>query len=264
MVSTFLYSIATISYKLIDQMESKKSYKQIQSIYHEIERAEKPLKPVNIYTVTPVAGFQAKDSHPIAGFQRPAEAPPRKLNPRFEELLKINKDTVGWLTIPHSNIDYPILQADDNDYYLHHSFEHKKNSAGAIFMDYRNDPLSIGQNTILYGHRMRDGSMFKHLVKYLDNRFFTENPIITFDGLVKDGKWQVFSAYITDTSFNYIQTKFDSDNQYSAFLKAISERSKHKTSITLSIDDKILTLSTCSYEFDNARIVVHAKLISTP
>lgn len=248
--AVLLYSIGMISYKLINQAESKIEYESFQAIYTEAHRLKNTPEPVSVLFPSP-----AIESDQMAG------PPPKHVRERFKELLLLNPDTVGWITIQNSNIDYPVVQAEDNDYYLHHSFQRKKNAAGAVFMDFRNQSDENNYNTILYGHQMKNGTMFQTLDNYLDKTFFEENRYIQFDNLYQDRKWEVFSVYITPVSFNYIRTKFESDHDYSDFLRTIADKSLHSAEVDLHSGDRILTLSTCNYEFDNARLVVHAKLV---
>lgn len=180
---------------------------------------------------------------------------------KFIPILEINPEVVGWLIIPGTTIDYPVVQTDDNEYYLSHDINGKESKRGAIFMDYRNIPSGDDKNTILYGHNMRDGSMFKDITKFKDKNFFEENTTIWFYTLDKLTQWEVFSAYVTEAGFNYVRKDFQSDEDYLDFINSLKDKSMHKIEVDLNKDDKIITLSTCSYEFDDARFVVHARRV---
>ena len=181
------------------------------------------------------------------------------ISEKFAPLLEINPEVVGWITIPGTVIDYPVVQTDNNEYYLSHDINGNKSKRGAIFMDYRNTPNGDDKNTILYGHHMRDGSMFKDITKYKDKDFFDQNTTIWFYTLSELTQWEVFSAYVTDTEFNYLRKDFESEEDYLNFINTLKNKSMHNSEVELSKDDKIITLSTCSYEFDDARFVVHAR-----
>jgi sortase B len=181
--------------------------------------------------------------------------------PKYRPLLEINEDVVGWIKIPNTSIDYPVLQADDNEYYLNRNIYREKNRAGSIFMDYRIKLDSKDRHIIIYGHHMRDGTMFKDLIKYKNKDFFYTNNIIQFDTLYEEIKWEVFSVYITGTDFNYIKTHFNTPAEYENFLIAIKNKSLFPTDVELTADDQILTLSTCTYEYNDARFVVHARRV---
>ncbi|WP_407269433.1 class B sortase [Radiobacillus sp. PE A8.2] len=181
---------------------------------------------------------------------------------KFKELLRINDDIIGWITIPNTTIDYPVVQGTDNDFYLKHNVRKQENKAGSIFLDFRNKTNELSKNTIIYGHYMKNKTMFYDLVKYKDQQFYNDNRIIHFSTLQEDMEWEIFSVYETDISFNYIKESFASRDEFARFLDTINNKSMYPNDTTVSIDHNILTLSTCSYIFDNARLVVHAKRIS--
>jgi len=180
---------------------------------------------------------------------------------KFKPLLKVNSDVVGWINIPGTRIDYPVLQSNDNEYYLDHDINGNKSFFGSIFMDFRNNIKKKDSNIILYGHDMKNGSMFHDLVYYKKKDFFESHPLILFETLYKKYKGEIFSVYVTDTKFNYLITNFASPEEYGAYLDTIRNKSLFKNNVTVTTKDRILTLSTCSYEFKDARLVIHAKLI---
>ncbi|WP_216828372.1 class B sortase [Alkalihalobacterium elongatum] len=185
-----------------------------------------------------------------------------KIIESFQPLLEINKNTIGWITVPNTSIDYPVVQTNDNDYYLDHNFQHSKSDAGAIFMDFRNTPDLSDRHSIIYGHHMRDGSMFKGLLNYENEDFFVNNRTITIQSLAEETEWEVFSAYVTATDFYYIVTDFSSDKEYLDFLHLVQKKSQIQLNdINITHEDQLLTLSTCAYDFDDARFVVHARRI---
>ncbi|GGE69016.1 class B sortase [Priestia taiwanensis] len=181
----------------------------------------------------------------------------------FVQLQKLNPDIVGWITVEGTMIDYPILQAKDNDYYLFRNYKKEDTKAGSIFMDYRNDITVPTRHTILYGHRMKDGSMFGNLKNYLQEDFFRENRNLYYDNLYEGYDLEVFSVYTTTTEFYYIQTDFQNDEEYGGFLQRIQQRSLFDAGVSLTPADRIITFSTCDYDLDptEGRLVVHAKLV---
>ncbi|MGI6536892.1 MAG: class B sortase [Caldicoprobacterales bacterium] len=248
LIGVFLYS----SYELItyyyDAYKNKTTYDDIRKQY------EEQLKLEEEQTAPPDANhLPDKDTDSVP--DEPA------IMDRYLPLLEINKDIVGWISVPDTVIDYPVVQAEDNNYYLRRDIYGERARAGTIFMDYRCKADCSGKHTILYGHHMRNGTMFKDLMKYKNKEFFQNNTLIRFDTLYDEITWEVFSVYITSASFNYIQTSFASDEEYIAFLNTIKEKSMFESSVELSEDDQILTLSTCTYEYDNARFVVHARRV---
>ena len=179
----------------------------------------------------------------------------------FEELLKKNDQTVGWIQVNNTKINYPVVQAPDNGFYLNHDFNKKKNSMGWIYMDYRNSNKDLNTNTIIYGHNINGGIMFGGLVNALYPSWYNKdaNRIITFNTPYANMKWQVFSIYKVKTTTDYLDSEFDSDEAYQGFINMIKGRSIKNFGIDVNTNDKILTLSTCANNV--SKIVLHAKLI---
>ena len=179
----------------------------------------------------------------------------------FSNLKEINKDTVGWISVNGTNINYPIVKYKDNDYYLNHSFERKRNDAGWIFMDYRNNVDNLDTNTIIYGHNRFNKTMFGSLKdtikkKWLNNK---DNHIIKLSLEKSNTLWKVFSIYKIATTNDYLLTKFNNDFEYKIFLKNLKSRSIYDFKTDVNTNDKIITLSTCNGSKE--KLVLHAKLI---
>ncbi|WP_343102135.1 class B sortase [Romboutsia sp. MSSM.1001216sp_RTP31141st1_G3_RTP31141_220114] len=178
------------------------------------------------------------------------------------DLSNINKDYKGWITINNTNIDYPIVQSKNNSYYLNKDINKNYLPSGSIFLDFRNNRFE-DKNTVIYGHYMRNKTMFDQLKNYKKKDFFDKNKLVSIstpNGEVLN--YEIFSVYVTDKDDNYIKTNFENDFDYESFLKKITDKSMFKPNINLTTNDKIPTLSTCSYDFKNARMVVHAKLLN--
>nr|WP_204466134.1 class B sortase [Shouchella xiaoxiensis] len=181
----------------------------------------------------------------------------------FAPLQDLNSDIVGWIEIEGTSIDYPVLQAQDNEYYLRRNYKEEKNRAGSIFMDYRVRDVAEDRHTILYGHEMRDGSMFSGLSAFTDQAFFDEQYAFLFDTPEKSYQVEVFSVYYTTTDFYYIETEFNDQAHYSSFIDDIQGRSMFESAVEVNENDQIMTLSTCdaSQAGKNGRFVVHGKLV---
>lgn len=177
------------------------------------------------------------------------------------ELKDKNSDTVGWINVNNTNINYPFVQTKDNSYYLNHSFDKKYNEAGWVFLDYRNSKDLNNRNTILYAHSRLDKTMFGSLSKVLKSSWYNnkDNHIIRLSTDTENTLWQIFSVYKIPEESYYITTNFNNNEEYNKFLNTIKQRSIHNFNTNLDTNDKILTLSTC-YS-DTERTVVHAKLI---
>lgn len=180
----------------------------------------------------------------------------------FTDLVKQNKDTVAWINVRGTDIDNVVVQGTDNNYYLNHSFDGSKNRAGWIFSDYRNDFNNLKENTVIYGHNMKDNSMFGTLKNILkkDWQENTNNHIIKISSLKENTIWEVFSVYTIYQESYYITTDFNNLNNYEKFLETLKNRSVYNFNASVDINDKILTLSSCK-DYKGNRIVLHAKLI---
>ncbi len=180
----------------------------------------------------------------------------------FKSLKEINPDTIAYINVNNTNINYIVVKGKDNSYYLKHNFEKKWNIAGWIFGDYRNHFDGTDKNLIIYGHNMKDGSMFDSLKTTLNKEWY-ENPnnyIITLVTEDNTYYYKVFSNYTIETEDYYITTDFNNDNDFKDFINKLKSRSITDYGIELSSSDKILTLSTCLGNGDK-RVVLHAILI---
>ena len=178
----------------------------------------------------------------------------------FKALKEANSDTVGYIKVNNTNIDYVVVQTDNNSYYLNHNFKKERNRAGWIFLDYRNKLDGSDKNIIIYGHNMKDGSMFETLSSVLQKWWYEDsnNYILTFTTEQETKTYQVFSTYDIKPEDYYIKTSFKNDNEYNKFLNTIKSRSNHDYGIEVTKDDTILTLSSCLGAGEK-RVVLHAK-----
>lgn len=191
----------------------------------------------------------------------------------FDELIAQNPDIRGWISISNTNIDNPIYQSDDNDYYLNYNMLKKKSRYGALFFDYNNniELNNNSKNLTVYGHNTSDKSMFGTLRSYRSLKFYKQNPIIKLKTLYEQNDYAIFSIMITNASadddngylYNFTRCEFSSDEDFMSWIAEAKERSLVNTGIEIQPDDEILTLSTCCYDFDNARFVVMAKKLSS-
>ncbi len=181
----------------------------------------------------------------------------------ISKLKEMNADTVGYLVVNNTDIDYVVVKAKDNDYYLKHNFNKKYSSAGWVFADYRDNFDGNDKNIIIYGHNMLNGSMFGTLKKILTKEWYTnkENHIIKFITEEGTNYYEVFSVYNIKKEDYYIRTDFKNNTAYKNFIRTIKKRSIYKFNVDTDNTDQILTLSTCSNNGKN-RVVLHAKRIS--
>ncbi|SHG51772.1 class B sortase [Ornithinibacillus halophilus] len=240
-LGVFLYAGYGIATTVIDYYKNSREVAEIQETFYE-----------------PTSAEEIVDDVPVA-----EEEDGLSIRPEFQELHQQNEDIVGWIKIEDTKIDYPILHSKNNEEYLTQNFNKEYSILGSIFMDYRNDIENPSKNTIIYGHRTKNGTMFEHLTKFKDQDFLKNHPTIELDTLYESIEAEVFAVYITTTDFNYIQTDFISDKSYEQFLTQIKEASMFDTDVEVTADDRIITLSTCDYELDNhsGRMVVQAKIV---
>lgn len=178
------------------------------------------------------------------------------------ELLSINSDYRFWLKVDNTNIDYPVVQSKDNNYYLNHDFNKNPLGSGSIFMDYRNN-FEEDSSVILYGHHMKNKTMFSELDNFKNESFFYENSLIRIEHKDTTYIYEVFSIYVADfNNEDYLKVEFEDEQDKKDYLTYIKERSLYKKDIDFNCNDSIITLYTCSDEFKNARTIVHGKLIS--
>lgn len=177
----------------------------------------------------------------------------------FSELLNINEDTVGWIRFypEPSVINYPIVQGKEQEYYLHRTFQKKENASGAIFLDVEASPDFRDKNTIIYGHRMKDGSMFRHLQDYSEREFWEKNQYFyIYTPYGTEITYHIYSVGEVDAMSDTYLTSFAGAEEYTGFLNMTKETALYDTGVDVRSGDTIVTLSTCTSASDDHRFVV--------
>lgn len=184
------------------------------------------------------------------------------MNVDFRELLSKNSDTVGWIKVNNTNVNYPVVQTNDNAYYLKHDFNKKSNRSGWVYADYRDDFKYFGNNSIIYAHNTRTDTMFSTLTWCLKDSWYTnvDNHYIKVSTPTSNTVWKIFSIYMIKTEVYYLKTYFETEEEHQKFVDTIKGRSIYNFNEDISTEDKILTLSTCNND-GTKRIVIHAKMI---
>lgn len=186
----------------------------------------------------------------------------------FDLLHKQNADIKAWIRIPGTDIDYPICQTNDNDYYLKHNFNKKYSAFGTLFFDFQNE-IDSSQNITVYGHSVKNGQMFTSIRQYANLDFYKQHPtiqLLTPNGLVE---YKIFTAMVMNADpkddngylYPYTKTDFDTQRDFINWIEEAFERSIIQTSVDILPNDRIITLSTCGYEFKNQRFVVMARQV---
>ena len=180
----------------------------------------------------------------------------------FKSLKEMNPDTIAYIKVNNTNIDYVVVRGIDNSYYLSHNFLKTWNVAGWVFGDYRNKFDGTDKNLIIYGHNTKDGSMFDTLINILNKDWYENEENREVILVTEQGTYyyQVFSTYGIKPEDYYITTNFSSDNEFDSFVKKLKSRSVYDYGVDVSFEDRILTLSSCIGD-GKKRVVLHAKLI---
>lgn len=220
-------------------------------------------KPVTTRYLTPSEQFALlKQQNPDIVF-------PENMQPKYAKLYVENQDFVGYLHADNSDLDFPIVQGKDNDEYIEINFFGEYTKYGSPFMEATNNTKNLDMNTVIYGHNMRDGSLFAALEQYMTLEGYKEAPVISFNTLYQDFDFKVIAVMITNINpeddngyvFRYYWTNLNSVINYKAYLNQLAQRSFYDTGVDVQPSDRILTLSTCHDEFDDARLVVVARLV---
>ena len=250
-----LLSVAHLARWAVESYQSSRTQQQLQQLYHRggasdsaSEQEEQPLVPGS-------SGLPVSPDHSSG-------TTGQTMLPEYTALYQQNSDIVGWLNIGNGKLSTPVMQRD-NEYYLNHDFYGKEDSHGQVFLDERNSVDFNDDNTILYGHNITsDQSMFHILTRYKDPEFVKENPIIQLNTLYQKYNYAVAAVYIVSTRpehgelFDYINyLKFSTKAAKDAYIQQVQRRSLIDTQVQLTSEDKLLTLSTCTYEFADARLV---------
>ena len=206
---------------------------------------------------------------PTAQFTLDEKQAPGEVLEKFKNLLNQYEGLIGWIQIDDTNIDYPVMQTDDNEYYLTHNTEGAYDRNGSIFLDKDCDIQKPSMNLILYGHHMRSGRMFAGLENYEKKAYWEKHPVIEFDTIYEEAEWEVMYVFRShvfsqeEIAFKYYQfIDANSEQEFESNMQEMANMSLYDTGVTARYGDQLLTLSTCDYEEKNGRFVVVAKKVA--
>jgi len=209
-------------------------------------------------TVSAAPDSDASDGVIVVGSDEPADRSPISID--FGALAQRSDDVIGWLYLPETAINYPVVQGYDNDYYLDHFLDGSPNVGGSLFADYTCPDDFSGQNTIIYGHNMRDGSMFALVDDYSEQEFYDAHPVMYLNTPQQNYRVDFFAGFTTDPeSFVYV-TAFATEGDFAAYLNTVRLYSDFASPVEVSGTDRIITLSTCTYSAEDVRFVLFGKL----
>lgn len=240
-------------------MYSYYNYRTEQNYQKLIALKEKP--------VSAVAAAAPAEEKPL--YTLDGEPEEKEVLDEYKNLLLKNKKLIGWLKIDDTNIDCPVMQTSDNNYYLDHNTEQEYDKNGSIFMDKDCDVLKPSTNFILYGHHMQSGKMFGKLYLYQEESYYEEHKYINFDTIYEKGTYEVMYVFRSkvyteaDIVFKYYQfIDANSEQEFDSFMQEMKAMSLYDTGVTAQYGDQLLTLSTCDYQQSDGRFVVVAKKIA--
>lgn len=241
-VCGIVYSGYNLSTILIGYYQGQQSYKALKSYVVNTTSKDSQLEAA--------AGKLKDGSYPL-------------LSVDFAGLQSVNKDVVGWIDIPGLELSYPLVQASDNEKYLHTTVSNQSNRSGSIFVDYRTSGDFQGKNTFLHGHNMKDGSMFAKLMKYTKSETYGKAPNVWIYTPTAVYKYTIFSAQVVDASGEAYTFAFNSDQEFGLYLESMVRGSTIAAPVKPTPADKIITLSTCTNVTDEERYIVQAMLVNT-
>lgn len=218
-------------------------------------------------------GYIGKNA-PETTTHTPAQGETTTVPAVYQEYYEKNNDFVGWIKIDGTNVDYPVVQGSDNDYYLRHNFEREYESRGTIFMDMNSSAQLEYSNTVIHGHNWLDETVFSQLPQYSDIEYYREHPVIEYNTRTEMHKWKIFAVFITTADpdedngyvFNYVYPDMSGAN-YDGYMQELEKRTLYRTGVDVREGDKLLTLSTCTREVDtdsyraDCRIVIVARMV---
>lgn len=186
---------------------------------------------------------------------------------QVQELKKENSDVIGWIEIEGTNINYPVLQGEDNSYYMTHNYKKEEVRDGSIFLDKDYDWSIPSSNLLMYGHNMGDGAMFQDLLKYEYEEFYNQHPTIRFTTTTEDAEYEIISAFKSRVYYKSEKNVFRyyyfinayNEEEYNEFVNNAKEASFYDTGKTAEYGDQLMTLSTCSYHTEDGRFAVVAR-----
>lgn len=271
LVGIFLYSAYQLGRYVFESMTTKREYQGLSEIVDQ-HRGERPA----ITTTDPDADPDSQTTPPPAEttlpstqtITHPETGETMEILREYADVFLKNPDMVGWIQIPGTVIDYPVVQTPDSpDYYLYRDFDKKYNLHGCIYAREQCDINTPSDNITMYGHRMGDDTMFAQLIKYTDKDFFEENRYIYFDTLTERHTYEILSIFITSATpgkgFEYHMFVNASDeHMFNDFVHTCKANAFYDTGVTAQYGDKLITLSTCEYSQENGRLVVVAKRVA--
>ncbi|MDE7429780.1 MAG: class B sortase, partial [Lachnospiraceae bacterium] len=244
----------------VEEDDSSENSEQDEPAAEDIETQADEVEAQGTENETPIKGDSAQTGSGI-----PGEEGGYPILRKYTDLYRENGDVAGWLSIEGTRIDYPVMQCEDDEYYLHHDFYGEESKYGCLYVRGRAD-LEDGTNFVIYGHNMKDGSMFGDLDLYQQEEFYREHSLISFDTLYEERTYEIVAAFPSQVydedaeEFKYYQFyEAETEEEFNEFYENIKALSLYDTGVTAEFGDTFLTLSTCAYHVNDGRFVVVGK-----
>ena len=239
------------------------------SLYLQKQKNVRQTSELQRYIVEPENEGQVQSEWDKIKAEYPDVEFPGGMNVKYARLYALNPEFVAWLSIPNTQINVQVVKAENNEKYLKQDFYGQYSRYGCPFMDFRDNIRNLSMNTIIYGHHMKDGLMFAELASYQKPEGFENAPVISLSTLYGDYNFKIYAVFISNSKpeddngylFNFIFNHLTSDEAFMSYIQAVDERKLYDTGVDIKPGDKLLTLSTCTYEFDDARLVVLARMV---
>lgn len=265
LLGVFLYAGGSLLKYYLESLESQETYDSLAQIM-DAGRPSQPAKP----STDPTAPSQeaTEPYSELITVTDPVTGNSQDMLPEFEKLYLLNNDIVGWITIPESNINYPVVQSalDNVDYYLYRDYYGKRDSHGCLYMREQCDALAPSDNLVIYGHRMKDHTMFGHLAKYESQSYWQENRYVQLSTLQARHTYEIVFVFATSSTVGaefpyHTYVDLDTPEKWEEFFSLCRKYSLYDTGVEPQIGGKLITLSTCEYTQENGRLVVVAQRI---
>ncbi len=255
--AVFLVSAGMLGRYFISSYQEQSAFQELSQMVHSTAPVQPEPEPEGT-TVPP-------ETSPYVEVLGP-DGTPREILREYAAVYRLNRDLAGWLTVPGTKIDYPVMYAPDRkDHYLYKNYYGQYSSHGCLYIQEEADPFLPSDNLTVYGHNMKDGSMFAGLFAYRDKSFWEKNPLITFNTLTEKHTYRVFAVFTTTASqgegfayHSFVNAHREED--FYAYIRDCKNLSLYDTGVKLTYGDKLITLSTCEYSQTNGRLVVVARL----
>lgn len=249
LLCVFLLSLYKVGKYYLDRYSANKAYTELRQNLDSVQ-------------LPPADTFPAASSQPQAlPEEQPEEEPQRIVSMDFTGLQQINPEVIAWIYSDGTPIDYPVLHTLDNEFYLSHLYDGKTNSRGSVFMDCGNSCIDTDTNPVLYGHRMRDGSMFASLGQYKSQDYYEKHPVMMLYTPEGDYTVELFCGTVMDANETFVQFNFADDEEFLDYVAKFTARSTFRSEVKPEPGDRIITLCTCTYETVNSRYVVMGRLV---